>query len=161
MHVICLAITLSADYSDSACFFFCRRHLHASPSRVFVQFLSTLEANLKRVSGPVRVSIPKGGITDGSVLVQTSVVFLNGKDESAKAYKSALTSSNPSSVYGSYNAVVDPYTFQTDSTANPEQGKQDMWCVLCRRNSWHITLESSVPDQSSHKTASCRISMKT
>ena len=91
-----------------------------------------MEANLKRVSGPVRVSIPKGGITDGSVLVQTSVVFLNGKNESAQAYKSALTGSSASSVYGSYNAVVDPYTFQTDFTANPEQGKQDMLCMLIR-----------------------------
>ena len=78
---------------------------------VFVQFLSTLEVNIKRVSGPVKMSIPKGGITDASVLVQTSVVFLNGKNESAKAYKSALTGSSASNVYGSYNAVVDPYTF--------------------------------------------------
>ena len=100
---------------------------------MFVQFLSTLEANIKRVSGPVKVSIPKGGITDGSVLVQTSVVFLNGEDECAKAHKSALTGSSASSVYGSYSAVVDPHTFHTDSTANPEQGKQNMLSMQRRR----------------------------
>ena len=118
---------------------------------MFVQFLSTLEANIKRVSGPVTVSIPKGGITAGSVLVQTSVVFLTGKDDSAEAYKSALTGSSASNVYGSYNAVVDPHTFQTDSTTNPEQGKQDMLSMQRRRTLLHMIVELSMIYQFSQK----------
>ena len=71
------------------------------------------------------MSIPKGGITDGSVNVETSVVFLNGNDDSAKAYKTAVTGTNASSVYGSYAAVVDPYTISTDTTSNPGNGAHE------------------------------------
>ncbi|KAL3135556.1 hypothetical protein ABBQ38_006034 [Trebouxia sp. C0009 RCD-2024] len=85
-------------------------------------FLSTLEANILKISGPVKVFIPSGGITDGSVNVKLSVVFLNGQSESAMAYKSALTGNNASSIYGSYDAYVDPATFTTETTANPSQG---------------------------------------
>ena len=112
-----------------------------------VQFLSTLEGNIKKISGPVKVSIPKGGVTDGSVLVPTSVVFLNGNDDSAKAYKSAVAGSSASSVYGAYDAVVDPNTFQTDTTANPEQDKQDLPRIM---------LYLSVPYKFSH--APCHFS---
>ena len=87
-----------------------------------VQFVSTLEANIQKISGPITVSIPKGGVTDGSVNVQTSVVFLNGNDDSAKAYKTAVTGTGASSVYGSYAAVVDPNTISTDTTSNPGNG---------------------------------------
>ncbi|KAL3158731.1 hypothetical protein ABBQ32_011461 [Trebouxia sp. C0010 RCD-2024] len=85
-------------------------------------FTSTLEANILKISGPVKVFIPSGGITDGSVNLKLSVVFLNGHIESATAYKSALTGSSASSVYGSYDAYVDPATFTTETTANPTQG---------------------------------------
>ena len=79
-----------------------------------------------KISGPVKVFIPSGGITDGSVNVQLSVVFLNGEDNSAKAYKSALTGKTASSVYGSYDAYVDPATFRTETTTNPSQGRRNM-----------------------------------
>lgn len=97
----------------------CCTYLHA---HVVMQFLSTLEANILKISGPVKVFIPSGGITDGSVNVKLSVVFLNGQSESAMAYKSALTGNNASSIYGSYDAYVDPATFTTETTANPSQG---------------------------------------
>lgn len=101
-----------------------------------MQFLSTLEGNILKISGPVKVFIPSGGITDGSVNVQLSVVFLNGEEESAKAYKNALTGSSASSVYGSYDAYVDRATFDTETTANPSHGKDG--CVI--RDAPHFCL---------------------
>ena len=93
--------------------------------QVFMQFLSALEDNIGKISGPVKVFIPTGGITDGSVNVKLSVMFLNGESESAKAYKSALTGNSPSGVYGTYDAYVDPATFATETAANPSQGKTE------------------------------------
>ncbi len=113
-----------------------------------MQFLNTLEENIAKISGPVRVFIPTGGITDGSVNVKLSVVFLNGETDSAKAYKSALTGDNASSVYGTYDAYVDPRTFATETTANPttaspSQGKnwthvmRNVCTQLCRASLSH------------------------
>lgn len=111
----------------------CCMCLHA---HVLMQFTSTLEANILKISGPVKVFIPSGGITDGSVNLKLSVVFLNGHIESATAYKSALTGSSASSVYGSYDAYVDPATFTTETTANPTQGKGHSRRMMC--HAWAI-----------------------
>ena len=111
-HAAVYSVTLEEGEYD-VCYMF----------QVFMQFLSSLEDNIGKISGPVKVFIPSGGITDGSVIVKLSVVFLNGENESAKAYKSALTGNSPSSVYGTYDAYVDPATFATATTANPSQGK--------------------------------------
>lgn len=68
------------------------------------------------------MSIPNGGITPGSVNVQTSVVFLNGDADSVEAYKSAMRSSS-SSVFGTFAAVVDPNTISESNTTNPQSGR--------------------------------------
>ncbi|KAA6419696.1 MAG: hypothetical protein FRX49_10420 [Trebouxia sp. A1-2] len=84
-------------------------------------FLTTLSNNIEKLSGPIQVSIPNGGITPGSVNVQTSVVFLNGDADSVEAYKSAMRSSS-SSVFGTFAAVVDPNTISESNTTNPQSG---------------------------------------
>ncbi len=68
------------------------------------------------------MSIPDGGITPGSVNVQTSVVFLNGDADSVEAYKSAMRSSS-SSVFGTFAATVDPNTISESNTTNPQAGR--------------------------------------
>ncbi len=78
--------------------------------------------NIQKLSGPVSVSIPNGGITAGSVNVQTSVVFLNGDADSVEAYKSAMRSSS-SSVFGTFAATVDPNTISESNTTNPQAGR--------------------------------------
>jgi len=90
-----------------------------------LQFSSTLQTNIEKLSGPVQASIPIGGITSGSVNVQTSVVFLNGNSGSVEAYKSAMTSSS-SSVFGSYAAEVDANTISQSTTSNPTSGESDL-----------------------------------
>ncbi|DBA66831.1 TPA: hypothetical protein ACH3X2_001966 [Trebouxia sp. C0005] len=85
-------------------------------------FLTTLSNNIEKLSGPIQVSIPNGGITPGSVNVQTSVVFLNGDADSVEAYKSAMRSSS-SSVFGTFAAVVDPNTISESNTTNPQSGR--------------------------------------
>ncbi|DBB14918.1 TPA: hypothetical protein ACH3X3_004515 [Trebouxia sp. C0006] len=84
-------------------------------------FLTTLSNNIEQLSGPVSVSIPNGGITPGSINVQTSVVFLNGDADSVEAYKSAMRSSS-SSVFGTFAATVDPNTISESNTTNPQAG---------------------------------------
>ncbi|DBB01964.1 TPA: hypothetical protein ACH3X1_000553 [Trebouxia sp. C0004] len=83
-------------------------------------FLTTLSNNIEKLSGPVSVSIFDGGITPGSVNVQTLVVFLNGDADSVEAYKSAMRSS--SSVFGTFAATVDPNTISESNTTNPQTG---------------------------------------
>jgi len=89
---------------------------------LLLQFLTTLSNNNEKLSGPIQVSIPDGGITPGSVNVQTSVVFLNGGADSVEAYKSAMRSSS-SSVFGTFAATVDPNTISESNTTNPKAGR--------------------------------------
>jgi len=89
---------------------------------LLLQFLTTLSNNNEKLSGPIQVSIPDGGITPGSVNVQTSVVFLNGDADSVEAYKSAMRSSS-SSVFGTFAATVDPNTISESNTTNPQAGR--------------------------------------
>lgn len=111
-----------------------------------MQFVSTLAVNIEVLSGPVNVSIIPGSVMSGSVVVGTSVQFLNGDSNSAATYVAAMNSNSPS-VFGSYSASVTS-TSQTSAT-NPNAQTGELcslqravicstlhsmyyaWCVLC------------------------------
>jgi len=93
-----------------------------------VQFVSTLAVNIEVLSGPVNVSIVPGSIMSGSVVVGTSVQFLNGDSNSAATYVAAMNS-NSASVFGSYSASVTSTT-QTSAT-NPNAQTWYLLCMLC------------------------------
>ena len=87
-----------------------------------VQFVSTLAVNIEILSGPVNVSIIPGNILSGSVVVDTSVQFLNGDSNSAATYVAAMNSNNPS-VFGSYSASVTSTTQTSAKNPNAQTGE--------------------------------------
>ena len=87
-----------------------------------VQFVSTLAVNIEVLSGPVNVSIVPGSIMSGSVVVGTSVQFLNGDSNSAATYVAAMNS-NSASVFGSYSASVTSTTQTSATNPNAQTGE--------------------------------------
>jgi len=87
-----------------------------------VQFVSTLAVNIEVLSGPVNVSIVPGSIMSGSVVVGTSVQFLNGDSNSAATYVAAMNS-NSASVFGSYSASVTSTTETSATNPNAQTGE--------------------------------------
>ena len=87
-----------------------------------MQFVSTLAVNIEVLSGPVNVSIVPGSIMSGSVVVGTSVQFLNGDSNSAATYVAAMNS-NSASVFGSYSASVTSTTETSATNPNAQTGE--------------------------------------
>lgn len=87
-----------------------------------LQFITTLTNNIEALSGsPVQVTI--NSISAGSVKIASTVVFLNGDASSASTYKTALTSGDVTSVFGtSFGGVaVDSSSVRTATVSNPSR----------------------------------------
>ena len=87
---------------------------------VSVQFIATVVKNVEALSGSA-VQVTIDSVTAGSVKVASTVVFLSGDSASASSYQAAITSGDPTSVFGSsFGAVaVDTSSIKASTVSNP------------------------------------------